>query len=256
MELETGSLAQAAADAGAEVTEVTMEVEEYPPTVTLTPLPLEDATLMAIADEGARIVARAEALVITDTTTAKLAVDDLGIIRGIQSRVEKKRLEYVRPVLALQKEINQAFADLMAPIKKADGILTAAYGAYLKEEERKEAEQREIVRLQVEAAEKAKALRDSGGPDVELVQEAIEVEPAPIHTRGDSGALASRRKNWKARITSVRELAKAALSEDGSVDWITGNQPMLDLLAKQREDTGDPIPGVEFYNDGTFSVRR
>ena len=214
--------------------------------LTLRPLPQEDATITAIIEEGERSVARAKGLQVVDAETDKLASDDLGIVAGIKHRVGEKKKEYTGPVRMLLADINGIFDRILEPITEADTILRGKHQAYVVEQRRQEEQQNRIVRLQAEAADAKRALEDDGVEVPELEAIEVEVVPAPERTRGKSGALVSTTKKRKARVVDF-----AALSDDYKVaDMVT-----LNALAKNRKGENPP-KGVEFYIEEGIQVRR
>ncbi len=248
--IPSGGLAEAAQKAGAEVTVANTDYQletvdtEVQPTVRLSPGPMDDIALMAMKDEGVRMLANAEAAVVTDLASSKAASADLSIIRGVKKRMTDKTKEYFTPVRQLMANLKEAFDMIMANVNEADTILTDKVKVYLIEEGRKEEEARRIVAEQAALAERAGKLIDSGG-EVELEAAEVTVTEAPVRVRTDLG-MVSKKANWKAEVIDF-----AALSDDYKLpDMVT-----LNALAKKHHDDRE-ILGVRFYNDVTVQVRR
>ena len=71
-------------------------------------------------------------------------------------------------------------------------------------------------------------------------------------SRGDLGALSGLRGKWKARVVDESKIPRSCMSP---------NMPIIEVMMNQSKDkkTGAPtvvIPGVEFYQETSLSIRR
>jgi hypothetical protein len=83
----------------------------------------------------------------------KLATDDLAIMARLKKTLEEKRKEYVDPINAHLKGINNAFKAFMGPLEMADKITREKVKAFWDEEQRRQDEVKRINQLRIEAAE-------------------------------------------------------------------------------------------------------
>lgn len=212
--------------------------------VTLTPVPLDDPALQAMRDEGSKMLAHAQEMVIKDPASAKLASADLSVIAGVKKRMAAKKAEYTAPVRTLLTNLNTAFDSIMEHVMQADTILRDKVKTYIAEKERQEAEQRQIVRDQIALAERARALEDSGGETVELEAVDVTVVEAPVRVRSDMG-MVSKKANWKYRVIDISQVPREYLVVDNA---------QLTAIARKHHDQKQ-IAGIEFWNDETIQVR-
>ena len=119
------------------------EIEEGPaPCVALTPAPEQDAVLVQLRQEGAKVLSYAQAIEVRDLATAKGASDDLIIIRSTLKQVDAKRKWYKAPLLEAGRVLDRLCEDVCEPWRQADREYTRKLTTYHLSEEakRKEAE--------------------------------------------------------------------------------------------------------------------
>ena len=183
------------------------------------------------------------------------------ILKDIKSRVKAVKEYWKGPkeaANAAHKELVAREAQMLKPLTEAEGIIKKAMLAYDTEVKRKRQEAEEAARKAREAeAERLAALAakaaqdgDEDTADVlldmaeEVPMQAVAVEAAPV-AKG-----VSVRKTWKARVTDPK-LVPAYW--DG-MELRSINMTALNNIAKWRNGEAK-IPGVEFYQEASMSVR-
>ena len=143
--------------------------------------PATDETIMLIAGEANKLLAFAEARVITSAEDLKPATDDLSIMANVRKALEAKRKECIGPAQAYVKEVNDTFKTLMQPVEEADRITRGKILAFQADQDRIRQEQENINRLRTEAAQKEMALKGEITESVNLVEVSSEA-PKRIST--------------------------------------------------------------------------
>ncbi len=187
-------LAEAAQAAGAEVTVVDMG----PPTETALALRHgEDIEAHGYFHESLKLLEYAKGRVIATVEDSKSGTDDLSIISKLKKAMDGKRKFLLDPLKADMDAIRDTYNYLMAPVLEADKITRAKMVAFDAEQKRIRAEQEEVNRLRMEAAQKEMKLKGELSESVNLV----EVTPvAPTTIRTDTGTV-GQRDNWKWEVT-------------------------------------------------------
>jgi len=207
---------------------------------------------------GALMVKTAQGLTIT---THEEYDKGTTILKDIKSRVKAVKEYWKGPKAAADaahKELVAREAQMLKPLQEAESIIKKAMLAYTTEVERKrreaeeaarKAREEEIKRLEAIAA----MAEEQGDADTAEIMRDM-AEEVPI---GEIAAVAaptakgvSVRTTWKARVVDPK-LVPAYF--DG-MELRTINMAALNSLAKWRNGEAQ-IPGVEFYQDSTMSVR-
>ena len=199
--------------------------------------------LFQLYQEAASLLQVAKKRVIATNEDLKPATDDLAIIATCKKAMFARKTEIVEPFKSQLDAINQAFGDLMFPVMEADRLTRGQVTTFDNEQRRKAAEAQRIEDEKFRLAKEEAALNGTGEITVPLGT-AQAPPPVPEHTRTAMGTLGGR-TNWKARVVDF-----AALDDQ----WKIPNESLLNSHARTTKGTR-PIPGVEFYNDRSVTVR-
>jgi len=207
---------------------------------------------------GALMVKTANSLTITshedyDKGTA--------ILKDIKARVKKVKEYWKEPKAnadAAHKALVAKEAQMLKPLQEAESIIKKAMLAYTTEVERKRREAEEAARkvreAEVRRLEAIAAQAEAQGDEdtAEIMRDMAEEVPL-----GEISAAAaptakgvSVRTTWKARVIDPRLVP--AYFEGAELRTI--NMTALNNIAKWQNGEAK-IPGVEFYQDSTMSVR-
>jgi len=202
--------------------------------------PLADMVIGSLVIEAEKILAYAKDRQVTTLDEAKIANNDLTIISGIKKRMEEKRKEYLAPINTIKDQLSQTFNEIMGPILEAGEITKRKMLDFDREQKRIQAEQEEINRKRIEAAEAEMRLKGELTESVNLV----EVTEVSKNVSTDMGT-STVRANWKWRVINPLAIPREYLIEDGV---------MLTSIAKKHHDAKQ-VPGIEFYNEPIISNR-
>ena len=215
------------------------EIEQTTALVTIKPE--AKAEVLPVYAQALKLLEYAERRFITKYDDIKPATDDLAIISNVKHTLEDKRKEYVQPLQAQVKTINDAFKVLMEPIEQADKITRDKILTFNKEQDRIRQEQEEVNRLRYEAAQKDAALH--GGEISESV-DLIAVSAQSAKRIQTEMGTATQRDNWKWKLVDQSLVPEEYKVVDGT---------MLTAIAKKHHNS-KPIPGIEFYNEPIIAV--
>ena len=203
--------------------------------------PEAETEVMPLYDQAMSLLHFAEQRVIATAKDMKPVTDDLAIISNVKKVLEEKRKEYLSPLQAQVKTINEAFKVLTEPIDKADQLTRQKILDFQKEQDRIRQEQEEINRLRKEAAEKDAALHNGElSESVNLVEVSA---GAPKRVSTNMGTTTTR-DNWKYEVVDFTLVPDAYKVIDGS---------QLTAIAKKHHDQ-KAVPGVRFFNEPTLRV--
>jgi len=170
--------------------------EEQQPETAISLRPGEDVEVRDYYHEGVRLLDYANARVIATLEDNKVANDDLSVISKLKKAMEAKKKDYLSPLKEQMDAIRVTYDSLMGPVLEADRITREKMLAWDNEQRRIRAEQEEINRLRLEAAQKEAALND--GEITESVN-LVEVMPEPaksVSTEMGSSGIAQVKK-WE-----------------------------------------------------------
>jgi len=250
-----GSLAEAARDAGAQVTEVSIsggipKGMEIPKSTTTTTEPAEDGVLVQkpggdievknYYEQALGLKTHAEKRVIKTVADLKLATDDLSLISKIMKALTDKKKEYLKPLKEQVAAITENYKFWMEPIEAANTITRQKMTDYDAEQRLIRQKQEEINRKRMEAAQEEAALNN--GEITESVN-LVEVTPEVKRTSTDMGT-ASMVDSWKWRVIDFAAVPDAYKVIDSS---------QLTAIAKKHHDQKQ-VPGVRFYNEPTVRM--
>ena len=177
------------------------------------------------------------------------------ILKEIKSRMKQVKDYWKVPKQAAQnahKTIVARETQMLAPLEEAERVIKRAMLDYTAAIEKARREAEEAARAEeqrlLEMAKAAEEKGDEGGAD--FLRGLAETEPVqPIVAAPKTSGL-SVKKTWKARVVNP-QIVPAYF--DG-MEIRTINAAALNTIARESGGTAQ-IPGVEFYQDSTMSVR-
>lgn len=206
---------------------------------------------------------------ITVSTAARMQVSNqeqyneaANFLRSIKEQAKKVKDYWSGPkskAAAAHKDIVNREKSMLDPLTKAENIIKSAMKSYQEaverarreaEEEARRRQQQEAERLFDQAAE-AEASGDGQAAAVGLAMaEMVSDMQAPPSIESPTAQGISSRKTWKARVTDPK-LVPAYFN---GLELRTISTAALNNIAKMTKGTAS-IPGVEFFEDSTISVR-
>lgn len=182
------------------------------------------------------------------------------ILKDIKTRVKAVKDYWKGPkdaANAAHKELVAKETQMLKPLQEAEGIIKKAMLAYTTEMDRKRREAEEAARKAREEEVKrleaiaAKAEEQGDTDTAEIMRDMAEEVPiGEIEVATPTAKGVSVRTSWKARVTDPG-IVPAYF--DG-YELRTINMTAINNIAKWRKGEAE-IPGVEFYQDSTMSVR-
>ncbi len=192
---------------------VTEDHAEPDPTAIIRIDPAADSSIAALHAEGLGLHAYAQTRNSQSVEDIALATDDLGLIAKLKKAIEQRRHEYVDPINAHLKAINDAFKQLVAPLEAADAVTRKKIMDYKREEARKAAEIAEINRLRLEAARREAELNDGELSQPTALVEVPAAPPARVQaTTADLGTA----KVWKWELEEISKVPAEYLMIDAT----------------------------------------
>lgn len=203
--------------------------------------PGEDLEVRGYFEEALKLLDFAKNRTITTTEDIKLATDDLGFISKIKKAMDTKRKALLDPLKADMDAIRETYTYLMAPVLEANEITRSQMSSYDVEQRRIRAEQEEINRLKMEAAQKEMKLKGELSESVNLVEVTPEAPKQVVGATASSGMT----DHWVYEILDPLLIPR---------EYLVVDSVMLNSIAKRHHDQ-KPIPGIRFYNKPFVSVR-
>lgn len=219
--------------------EVAIKPQEFPTAVVRID-PGNDSKVMQLLQEVMRIEEWADKLVVASEGDAKKATDDLSIMSKLKKAVDEKRREYVDPLNAHVKAVNDSFKLLTGPLDVADKTARGKVIAYKTEQERRRREAEEINR-QAEELARRQAEINQGEFTVDVTPVAV---PDVVKTTRTEVGSAGLVENWQYEIVDMDLLPR---------EYMMPDSVMLNAIAKKYHDK-KPIAGVRFINRPTLRV--
>jgi hypothetical protein len=215
-----------------------------------------------VAEEVQPILDHANALVVNDEASYKLAME--GVVRCKQgiARVEKRFGESRELAHKLWKSITTAIGSITNPLQQAAGLYgTKAYTFEQAENKRRqeEAEAKEREEAKRREAEKTKVANflDAAGETEEAIKVLEKpVEPvAPVKPQ----ALAkpkgtSSRENWQWACEDLAALVKAAAAGQVPLAVVAVNEVTVTRMVKALKSE-TRLPGIRTWDAGTVAAR-
>jgi hypothetical protein len=203
------------------------------------------------------------ALKITDQQSYRIAEHLLGVadlrreIVDHHAPLKKSTYDAWQAAIAAEKK-------LLDPVAEAERIYKTGIATYEAEQRRIEAESRaqaeaEARRLAEEQREREIEQAEAEGADAQEITAMINaplvvapprVEPAFQQAKGVSVAA-----NWKAEVTSLKDLVKAIASDKASLNLVMPNETAINQLARATRNTLQ-IRGIRFYTESVVRAGR
>ena len=200
--------------------------------------PDADIAVQQLYAEAAKLLVQADAMVVATEAHVAIATDKLTLISKLKKALQEKRKEFVDPLQAYVKSINEVFKTMGEPVELADQTLRAKVSQYRQEQDRKRREIQEINRLKQEAAQRESELKGQPAEPVELVPEP---SPAPTRSTTEGGTLGQRRvPKW--RLLDITKVPVQYLMVDNG------------RVTKAVKAGIGSIPGIEIYYDTLVTV--
>jgi len=203
--------------------------------------PGEDIEVRNYYDEALKLLEYAEKRVIASLEDNKTANDDLTIISRIKKAMLEKKKEYLDPILSQGDAIRASYNYLMTPILEAEKLTKDKMLAYDAEQRRIRAEQEDINRKRLEAAEQEMKLNGELSESVNLVEVIPEVSKRVSTDMGSSG----QRDNWVWEVADINLIPR---------EYLMINAGMLTPIVKASKGK-IVIPGIIILNKPIIAVR-
>src|SRR5580765_1614654 len=181
--------------------------------------------------------------------------------------IRKKWADYWKPLTGAAwdayKKIQIKFKEGDEPLEAAEHSVKRAIRAWDDEQIRIEQERQRKAQEEAEKQAEEERLRaaivaEEGGASESEVSAIVDApvvvvaEPVAPSYQRTSGI--SRRSNWKAKVTDLHALVKAAAKDKSLLAYLEANQTALNNRAKADQKTLN-IPGVVAYDDAIVSAR-
>ena len=201
-------------------------------------IPTQDQSVVALYNEAQKLLEYANSRVIVSADDTKAATNDLSLIAKLKKAMEAKRKDYLQPFQEHVKEVNEAYKTLMVPVEQADFVTRQKVMAYQREQARIAAEQEEINRLRMEAAQKEAALNNGEIKEAVNLVEIQEVQKKVVTDMGSLGTM-------KVRKFAVEDITKVP------AEYLRVDEVAIGKLVR----AGIPsIPGIKIWTEETLKV--
>ena len=201
-------------------------------------IPTQDQSVVALYNEAQKLQEYANSRVIVSADDTKAATNDLSLIAKLKKAMEAKRKDYLQPFQEHVKEVNEAYKTLMVPVEQADFVTRQKVMAYQREQARIAAEQEEINRLRMEAAQKEAALNNGEIKEAVNLVEIQEVQKKVVTDMGSLGTM-------KVRKFAVEDITKVP------AEYLRVDEVAIGKLVR----AGIPsIPGIKIWTEETLKV--
>jgi hypothetical protein len=210
-----------------------------------------------------------DALDIKHSATALDIVDNSSMQQGAEilreiKTVRKRLKDVFKPVVDAQKAAldvtRNEFKKYDVPLKMSEDKLKSGIGRFQVEQERErqvaEAKLQEAARKQAEEvklqqASAAEAAGNKEAADIILEQEVV-VPTVKVEATKAEGV--STREAWSAEVVDLMALAKAVVAGEVPVEYIQGNDKMLNAMARAQK-SAFKVAGVKATMKTSVSAR-
>jgi hypothetical protein len=199
--------------------------------------PRLDVEILKFYEEAKKLLDYANARTIATLEETKLATDDLSLISKVKKTMEQKRKDYLQPFQEHVKEVNEIYKALMQPIEQADVVTRQKILAYQREQSRIKAEQEEINRLRMEAAQKEATLNNG---EIKEAVNLVDVVNIPKKVYTDNGTLGTS-KIWKFEIEDKSKIP---------LDYLEPDMVKIGKVIR----AGVNIPGVKSWQEESLRI--
>lgn len=187
-------------------------------------------------------------------------------LKAMQSEVSKTFDPIVEKAYQAHREATAQRAKYLDPLKDGEKRVKAAMADWTRKEqarimaERKAAEDAAALeRAALEAAKKQSYQEAVKSGDLQAAREIASIDPIaeikvvePVQTKV---AGVSTRKTYRAEVTDLAALVKAAVDVPQYLSFLSANEQALNALARAAKTTSCAIPGVRFIEDVVVGVR-
>lgn len=207
--------------------------------------PRQDKVMDAFMVSALDLEERALNLQVVDFATADQATGMIGMVKQITDRIEKRRVEIVKPHNDYVKRVNNFANTVLAPLEAADKTIRRnILGWRQREEQKRKEEEARLRAIQAEEQKAAEAQAEARGevappPPMPIAA----VEPLSKTMKGSMGGSATARKDWTFRITDPNAVPR---------EYMVVDEKKIRALVKAGLRN---ISGVEIYEEETLAVR-
>lgn len=187
-------------------------------------------------------------------------------LKTMQSEVSKTFDPIVEKAYQAHREATAQRAKYLDPLKDGEKRVKAAMADWTRKEqarimaERKAAEEAAAIeRAALEAAKKQSYQDALKAGDLQAAREIASIDPVaeikvvePVQAKV---AGVSTRKTYRAEVTDLAALVKAAVDIPQYLSFLSANEQALNALARAAKTTSCAIPGVRFIEDVVVGVR-
>ncbi len=217
-----------------------------------------------LKQEALTVIQRAQLVKITDQpsydSATSLLLDEIIPWR-------KKWAAYWNPITTtaytVWKGLKEKFNEGDAPAEAAERQVKQEIRRWDDEQERIRQELQRKAQAEAEREAEEERLRaaivaeESGASEQEIatiVDAPVAVVAAPVQATYAKVSGISKRDNWKAKVTDLHALVKAAAKDKSLLPYLLPNDQALNARAKADKQTLN-LPGVVAYNDSVISGR-
>lgn len=217
-----------------------------------------------LQQEALTIVQRAALVKIKDQESYDFAC---GLLQKDIIPFRKKWAEYWAPIKnaawGSYKQIMAKIQQYDEPAEKAERIVKDEIRRWDDEQDRIRADQQRKAQEEAEKAAEEERLHaaivaeESGATQAEvsaIFETPMAVVAPPVVPTYTKSAGISKRSNWKAKVTDLHALVKAAAKDKSLMAYLEPNQTALNNRAKADQKTMN-IPGVIPYDDAVVAAR-
>lgn len=187
-------------------------------------------------------------------------------LKAMQSEVSKTFDPIVEKAYQAHREATAQRAKYLDPLKDGEKRVKAAMADWTRKEqarimaERKAAEDAAALERAALEAAKQQSYQDAvKAGDLQAAREIASIDPVaeikvvePVQVKV---AGVSTRKTYRAEVTDLAALVKAAVDVPQYLSFLSANEQALNALARAAKTTSCAIPGVRFIEDVVVGVR-
>lgn len=225
---------------------------------------IEQAQEQELKQQALTVVERAALVKITDQPSYDSATS---LLLETIIPFRKKWAEYWKPLTGAAwdsyKKIQQKFKDGDEPAERAEKAVKAEIRRWddeqirIEQEKQRKAQEAAEKQAEEERLRAAIVAEEAGASEQEvsaIVDAPVAVVAEPVEPSYTRTSGISRRENWKAKVTDLHALVKAAAKDKSLLAYLLPNEQALNNRAKADKQTLN-IPGVVPYNDAVISGR-
>lgn len=194
---------------------------------------------------------------ITDQLGYQMATDTLRAIKGTLGELETTRKSITKPLDDAKSTVMGIFKEPKEKLERADQVIRQAMGKFIQAQEvkRLEAQRAAEEAARIEEDKRKRELADAAQKDLDegrTVAAMMKVEQAdrvmviaePVKEAFKPQGT-TMRANWKHRVIDPKLVPP---------EYLIPDDKLLASIAKSRKEKA-AVPGVEFYNEKTLSLR-